>query len=417
MQVHEKINLYLQTLQNPAIDQVHHQINPHFQHITSFTKKQVEIVMYNILEGNQLTSGSAYEAYVDERYKESLKRQGRADQLADVDIIAGLDLLAEQNQWSRCLETASQHSQQVLHKYVALRSTQLIQEGFTLEALSLYSKYEAPLFPQNFNIYKRLAIDMFGMKGLSSPDSYTSWTQLRAMLLHLSEGMKLADEPQPTLVKEFEELLLICHYYACRCSFREVKSLEGLVAKLSIALLRHSDIIPADKAFYDAGTDCKAVNMDSEAFVFLNHYLDLTEATEEGNLDLVDYTDFSNTDIPTEIQLPATPYLSPLEHEEVKEWILTVSMDQKISQTLPVDERGLFPATLGGALPCVVSGYPVLPGRGRSPVELGRPGRLANRDDWNKLIMAAKMSPEANVTDVLGFLEEWCGAAPTMLLQ
>nr|CAD7263275.1 unnamed protein product [Timema shepardi] len=400
----------------------------------------------------------SYEAYVDERYKESLKRQGRADQLADVDIIAGLDLLAEQNQWSRCLETASQHSQQVLHKYVALRSTQLIQEGFTLEALSLYSKYEAPLFPQNFNIYKRLAIDMFGMKGLSSPDSYTSWTQLRAMLLHLvswlvctcsSEGMKLADEPQPTLVKEFEELLLICHYYACRCSFREVKSLEGLVAKLSIALLRHSDIIPADKAFYDAGTDCKvsvywrsrydtgtdckvsvywrsrydtgtdckAVNMDSEAFVFLNHYLDLTEATEEGNLDLVDYTDFSNTDIPTEIQLPTTPYLSPLEHEEVKEWILTVSMDQKISQTLPVDERGLFPATLGGALPCVVSGYPVLPGRGRSPVELGRPGRLANRDDWNKLIMAAKMSPEANVTDVLGFLEEWCGAAPTMLLQ
>nr|CAD7394029.1 unnamed protein product [Timema cristinae] len=327
----------------------------------------------------------SYEAYVDERYKESLKRQGRADQLADVDIIAGLDLLAEQNQWSRCLETASQHSQQVLHKYVALRSTQLIQEGFTLEALSLYSKYEAPLFPQNFNIYKRLAIDMFGMKGLSSPDSYTSWTQLRAMLLHLSEGMKLTDEFQPTLVKEFEELLLICHYYACRCSFREVKSL--------------------------------AVNLDSEAFVFLNHYLDLTEATEEGNLDLVDYTDFSNTDIPTEIQLPATPYLSPLEHEEVKEWILTVSMDQKISQTLPVDERGLFPATLGGALPCVVSGYPVLPGRGRSPVELGRPGRLANRDDWNKLIMAAKMSPEANVTDVLGFLEEWCGAAPTMLLQ
>nr|CAD7454857.1 unnamed protein product [Timema tahoe] len=198
-----------------------------------------------------------YEAYVDERYKESLKRQGRADQLADLDIIAGLDLLAEQNQWSRCLETASQHSQQVLHKYVALRSTQLIQEGFTLEALSLYSKYETPLFPQNFNIYKRLAIDMFGMKSLSSPDSYTSWTQLRAMLLHLSEGMKLTDELQPTLVKEFEELLLICHYYACRCSFREVKSLEGLVAKLSIALLRHSDIIPADKAFYDAGTDCK----------------------------------------------------------------------------------------------------------------------------------------------------------------
>lgn len=69
----------------------------------------------------------SYEGYVDERYKDWLRRQGRAEQLADVDIIGALDLLAEQGQWIKCLETAKQNGPQVLHKYVALYATQLIK--------------------------------------------------------------------------------------------------------------------------------------------------------------------------------------------------------------------------------------------------------------------------------------------------
>lgn len=34
------------------------------------------------------------------------------------------------------------------------------------------------------------------------------------------------------------------------------------------------------------------------------------------------------------------------------------------------------------------SGYPVL----KSPMEFKSPGKVANKDDWNKLIMAAKVS-------------------------
>lgn len=33
------------------------------------------------------------------------------------------------------------------------------------------------------------------------------------------------------------------------------------------------------------------------------------------------------------------------------------------------------------------SGYPVL----KSPMEFKSPGKVANKDDWNKLIMAAKV--------------------------
>ena len=53
--------------------------------------------------------------------------------------------------------------------------------------------------------------------------------------------------------KEFNTLLLISHYYSTRSACREVQGLDGLFLKLSVALLRYTDQIPADKAFYEAG--------------------------------------------------------------------------------------------------------------------------------------------------------------------
>ncbi len=57
--------------------------------------------------------------------------------------------------------------------------------------------------------------------------------------------------------EEFENMLLIAHYYAARAAAMGHKSLESVAAKLSTALLRHTDIVPADKAFFEAGVMCK----------------------------------------------------------------------------------------------------------------------------------------------------------------
>lgn len=93
-------------------------------------------------------------------------------------------------------------------------------------------------------------------------------------------------------------------------------------------------------------------------------------------------------------------------------------------QVLPLDERGLTPSSLTSpdrsgppAIPCVVSGFPVLSDRGRKSIEFKCQGKQANRDDWNKLMMAAKMAPETQITDVLSFIGEWCGGAPTFSFQ
>lgn len=55
----------------------------------------------------------------------------------------------------------------------------------------------------------------------------------------------------------FETLLMIAHYYAMRSAAMSHSVLETVAAKLSVSLLRHTDIIPADRAFYEAGVMCK----------------------------------------------------------------------------------------------------------------------------------------------------------------
>lgn len=49
---------------------------------------------------------------------------------------------------------------------------------------------------------------------------------------------------------------------------------------------------------------------DNMAFMYLNRYIDLADAIDEENSDLLDNADFLNTDIPFEINLPQKKYLS-----------------------------------------------------------------------------------------------------------
>lgn len=48
------------------------------------------------------------EAYVDDKYKDYLRNQGKAEALAGVDVVAGLDMYIEKGQWVKAIETAEQ---------------------------------------------------------------------------------------------------------------------------------------------------------------------------------------------------------------------------------------------------------------------------------------------------------------------
>ncbi|XP_037749516.1 LOW QUALITY PROTEIN: intraflagellar transport protein 172 homolog [Chelonia mydas] len=359
------------------------------------------------------------EEYVDQRYKEYLKNQGKVDSLVGVDVMAALDMYAEREQWEKCLETAAKQNYKVLHKYVALYATHLIREGSYDKALSLYVQHGAPANLQNFNIYKRLFVEMVNAPGMNSTEAYPSWADLRDVLFNLCENLVKRSECEHPAHEEFETMLLISHYYATRSAAQGVKQLDVLAAKLSISLLRHTELIPADKAFYEAGTAAKAVGWENMAFIFLNRFLDLTDAIEEGTLDALDHVDFQNTDIPFEVPLPAHQHVAEATREEIRDWVLTMSMDQRLEQVLPRDERDTYEASLVAAstgvhsLPCLLTGYPVL----RNKVEFKRPGKEANKDTWNKFLMAVKTSHSPVCQDVLKFIGQWSGGLPSSSLS
>lgn len=65
--------------------------------------------------------------------------------------------------------------------------------------------------------------------------------------------MDNTNQPESELGKEFEKYMFVSHLYAMRCAFGDISSLSSLVVKLLVALLRYTDIVPADKAYYEAG--------------------------------------------------------------------------------------------------------------------------------------------------------------------
>ncbi|CAK9818338.1 Intraflagellar transport protein 172 homolog [Anthophora plagiata] len=351
------------------------------------------------------------EPYLEEKYKEAMLKDGQIDRLVEIDANAGLEILASKGQWNQVFETASNQNTQTLHKYVAQRAVQLLKGNSPLEALQLYIKYGAPPITQNFNLYLQLSESILNSEAYYE---YKYLALLRTVLLDLCNSLKSTDAGP---VSKFEKLLEATHYSAVKSGCRDFPVLSGLVLKASITLLRYTDILLADRAYYEAGNEARTAGLNSEAFIFLNHFLDLEECIEEGDSTVLDADDLSVTDFPVEVPLPETLSLSAEQREQAREWVLAVSMDQKVNQTLPTDHRGVYvgslssPSVDSGALQgCTVTGYPV-----RGPIiRFAKGEHIVDRDDWTKLINTARQAPQDSaLNDILAFIQEWCGSIPS----
>eukprot|EP00048_Salpingoeca_helianthica_P023440 m.24360 g.24360 ORF g.24360 m.24360 type:complete len:1745 (-) comp8673_c1_seq1:35-5269(-) len=344
---------------------------------------------------------------VEAKYVEVLRRGGgrdHAEKLVSVDVQAGLNLFAERGEWDQCLAAAEKQGGAVLAKYSALYAAHFLHQGNPIGALGVLRKHGAPPLPQNFNLYRKVVADMLTQAAVP----YDTWAALRDLLFDLLAALARANISD--VIEEFERYMLVCHYFALRVACTGSGGLKELSAKIAISLVRDTDLVPADRAYVEAGTAAKECGWDNIAFVLLNRALDLYDAIEEGALDALDNTEFACTDFPMEVPLPAQQFLSEGKREEIHEWVLGVSMDQRTKQSLPRDDRGCFaaalrdPATGRSAPPCIVSGYPAL----RERVTLNQ--CVANKEDWNKFVMAMKTSHSEQLKDVLRFLGQYCGA-------
>ena len=60
-----------------------------------------------------------YYPRVESAYREWLRSEGKADQLADVDLGGALEMLASQGQWDQVLQKAQKHGPELLNKLIA----------------------------------------------------------------------------------------------------------------------------------------------------------------------------------------------------------------------------------------------------------------------------------------------------------
>lgn len=353
------------------------------------------------------------ETYLEDRYRDNVTRENHTERIIEMESDVSLESLARKGQWIQVFEQASSQNPELLHKYVAQRAAQLLKSGTPEQALHLYSQYGTPPISQYHNLYYRLSEVILNSYDGTAETRYNRLSHLRNFL----HGLTKQIEGSASSEEKFGRLLQAAHYSAIKNACQSFPTLAQLTVKTSISLLRFSDILLADRCYYDAGVESRNAGNHSEGFVFLNHFLDLEECIEEGDGSILDVDDLRITDFPLEVPLPNNLSLTREEREEVREWVLAVSMDQRVEQGLPVDQRGVYTGSLtcpaNGSAPlqaCALTGYPI---RG-SIVRFEGSSRVVDRDDWNKLLNTARQAPQDSaLNDVLVFVQEWCGTLPS----
>ncbi|ETN84945.1 tetratricopeptide repeat protein, partial [Necator americanus] len=353
---------------------------------------------------------------IENQYKEWLTQEGRVGELIDVDVISAIDLLIGKGQWEKALETARQQRHKpLLDKYVAQYAAELLSQNDIELIVRVFAKYGASSNPANFNIYKAVVDKTVAQSFATPSDEVAQLSPVRDLFLSVYEQLVKENSESRYI---FERYVHALHLMTIRSAMEDIQSEDSQQLRLqqSISLLRYSDLIPADRVFFQAGIAAKDADGDYAplAFLLLNHYLDLVDAIEEGDASLVDYSAFEGTDIPSEVPLPEKPWVESTIHEEIKEWVLATSVDDGANRDLKFDSRGLFEATIeanGEKWPeCIITGYPILSTR----VDFG--GLCADKDNLNRFLIAIKTSPTDQLINVQEFMSRWAGQPLNMSL-
>eukprot|EP00080_Pristionchus_pacificus_P016971 PDM76991.1 osm-1 [Pristionchus pacificus] len=348
----------------------------------------------------------AMAAEVDAAYKESLKSEGNVGELIDVDVIAAIDLLIERGQWEKALDTAmKQKHKPLLEKYVAIYTGMLVNNGDIEKAVEIFLKYGICTNEEVFNTYIKIFDEIIQCPASSPLEEFHRLSLVRNLMLAVVQG--LGDTETSSLI-EFSRSLWAAHFMAFHVALGTAEfspETQNLRLRQQLALLRYSDLIPADRLFYHAGIAARELDeYKNVGFVLLNHFLDLVEAIDEDNPAMVDSSIFEGTDIPLEIPLPREQSIGREEVEAVKDWVLAMSVDENAEKVLPEDRRQTFESSIvdragNVSRMCVISGYPVLDQR----VELGN-GLDANKEDLNRFLFCLKQAPNDQLHDVQSFL-------------
>lgn len=237
------------------------------------------------------------------------------------DVKNGLDMYADKEQWEECLDLALKQGVDVFAVYCTRFANKLYKEGQFKELAEVFIHYKVPVEENLLQFYKKVSVEIL-LGGID------------AEMKSLSVMLKLLDANYQN--KEFQNYLLISHLQLLKSNCMNL-GFNKIYCRICINLLRYIKEIRPDKAFYEAGLACRNEKITNLSFVFYNLFLDLADAIDDPNSGIGDNQHLEETDIPSlfDIILPDKNYISEDKRSEIKDWILSVSVEKKGNLALP----------------------------------------------------------------------------------
>ena len=343
------------------------------------------------------------EELVETQSRAAMVRNGDSAGLATSGASSeAIESYAQQGEWDRVHEMAAKEGPEVVARYTLRHAKMRAQQGDFKAAAKVLAANGVSPDPANFDLYRhvgRSVISETHSTGAGAPvDAYSD---TRDYLQKLVQQMESTPDVNMEQLRQFRDLYQAAHLsnQFVVCSHQ---SWHTMAAKAATALLRHIGIVPADKAFYEAGAAWKSAGKHNMAFVFLNRYLDLSEAIDDPEGFAIENSDFVDTDIPYEFDLPERHFLDEDQREEVRDWVLALSMDQAVEQSLSLRTCAQCGAdTYEGNLAChvckteseqcAITGYPIPAGERVS--NKTDPSVVARKEDWNTFIGRFQLCP------------------------
>ena len=124
------------------------------------------------------------------------------------------------------------------------------------------------------NTYKKLVNRLLSRSVEEENSEHTATISLLRDVLYklASQYRSLPQQLDKRLNADFLEMLMATHYQSIMYSARSY-GLKDISAKCSITLLKYPELIPHDKAFYQAGMACKDQGNINLSFLLLNRYI------------------------------------------------------------------------------------------------------------------------------------------------
>jgi intraflagellar transport protein 172 len=177
------------------------------------------------------------------------------------------------------------------------------------EAVKLVGSKNFVVSDSSMQIVKKIVKRVLSRsKDEESKDHVKVVSLLRDVLYKFATQLR-SQSSDKSLSNELFDLLMAVHYTSIFYLSSSL-TLREIVAKCAITLLKYPELVPHDKAFYQAGCAARDQGNTNLAFLMFNRYVDIAEAMDAADSTNLDVTDLQDADgIPQTNFLPQKHFL------------------------------------------------------------------------------------------------------------